>query len=412
MDGGESFGCFDAQATSSDSQQWQWPVHALEHPGFAQWTRRFWPQIRADASALRQDVRQALLATPTYPGTFRGRGIVMAVRQHSAEAALATLKLVRVYGCELAVEVWYLRGELREDVLRQYQVLGATVHMFENHFDAADLQHVCWNAHARLMQLLPLAVIHSQFEEVLFLDANTAPLRNMGELFDDVQYRTAGAMFWPDYFKLSVSNPVWDALDLSAADAWSVDAGAVLFNKRKCWIALHYAVHLHTEPVMKVVLEPDALQLAFRASKTDFYLAPHRATPVGMMDELSGRICGLAALQRDARGSDVFLRLHAHVSHQQRQQLDLTHAMEIKDNSERVRVVPAELPVLQEGGELYPCVTVEDFVKHKSEQASSFRIVERDMGAFVREFHKASQQVHRFVMALPPLGLDPGDTGR
>ena len=65
------------------------------------------------------------------------------------------------------------------------------------------------------------------------------------------------------------------------------------------------------------------------------------------------------------------------------------------------------LHVLREGDAPYPCVALEDHVKHRSETASSFRIAERDMSVLVREFRKASQQAHRFMEALPPLGRDP-----
>jgi hypothetical protein len=45
----------------------------------------------------------------------------------------------------------------------------------------------------------PFALVHSKFEEVLFLDADNFCLRNPEFLFDEPRYQASGCAFWPDF---------------------------------------------------------------------------------------------------------------------------------------------------------------------------------------------------------------------
>jgi len=68
-------------------------------------------------------------------------------------------------------------------------------------------------------QLKAYAVAYSRFEEVLFLDADQAPVRNPELVFAWPSYLETGAVFWPDILDISADNPIWTLvgrLDLRA----------------------------------------------------------------------------------------------------------------------------------------------------------------------------------------------------
>lgn len=46
--------------------------------------------------------------------------------------------------------------------------------------------------------LKPYAVLHSCFDEVLYIDADSFPTRDPSDLFESPAYREHGALFWPD----------------------------------------------------------------------------------------------------------------------------------------------------------------------------------------------------------------------
>ena len=47
-------------------------------------------------------------------------------------------------------------------------------------------------------ELKAFDALHTPFEEVIFLDADSYPCRNPEFLFDQKDYKTRGAIFWPD----------------------------------------------------------------------------------------------------------------------------------------------------------------------------------------------------------------------
>jgi len=44
-------------------------------------------------------------------------------------------------------------------------------------------------------------LIATQFTEVIYLDSDNIPLRDPVELFDSVEYKQSGSVFWPDLNK-------------------------------------------------------------------------------------------------------------------------------------------------------------------------------------------------------------------
>jgi alpha 1,2-mannosyltransferase len=86
------------------------------------------------------------------------------------------------------------------------------------------------------------AVLHSEFEQVLFLDVDSYPCRNPEFLFDDPQMKEHGAMFFPDAPWMKLLPEVWQAMGMEFIDERAIESGQFLIDKKKCWqpLALTY----------------------------------------------------------------------------------------------------------------------------------------------------------------------------
>ena len=94
-------------------------------------------------------------------------------------------------------------------------------------------------------QLKSYAMLHSRFEEVLFLDADQVPVRDPAAAFDFPEYRESGAVFWPDIHDLSAHNPIWAMTGLPAETCPSWESGQMLVDKRRHLAALRVALYLN-----------------------------------------------------------------------------------------------------------------------------------------------------------------------
>jgi len=142
----------------------------------------------------------AIAEAPPYPeGRYSGRGIVTcAGGDKYFPSAWVQINMLRYLGCTLPVELWHLgRQELTEDMAELVKPLGVT---------CVDAHQVRERYPSRILngwEVKPYSIIHSGFEEVLFLDADNVPVVDPGFLFDTPQYREFGAVLWPDYRCLS-----------------------------------------------------------------------------------------------------------------------------------------------------------------------------------------------------------------
>lgn len=202
---------------------------------------RAWPCGWEDWEVTHQAHRRAadrfLAALPAYPeGRFRGRGIVIAGGGPAYFPSLyVTVRAIRHVGCELPIQVWYLgrADELPPDrraILERYGVECVDA-------DAVREQYPC-----RILngwELKVYAVLHAPFEEVLSLDADSYPVRDPSFLFDEPRYRTAGAVFWPDFRD---GPPLdWRPFGVPPTGRVSVESGQFVVDKRASWRPLSLA---------------------------------------------------------------------------------------------------------------------------------------------------------------------------
>ena len=187
--------------------------------------------------------RKALAANPAYSvERFSGRGIVFSA---GGERLFTNLwvnlcLLRRVHRCSLPVEVWHFgEGEMNPSMTALLEPFDVRVVNGESL--ARDLPGDRWRGFA----LKSLAVVHSRFEEVLFLDTDSYPVRDPSFLFEERAYRWTGSCFWPNIWRTDPDSKFWEALDLPFVDEADWESGQMVINKRRCWRALSLVEHLN-----------------------------------------------------------------------------------------------------------------------------------------------------------------------
>ena len=198
---------------------------------------------------LRADLARFREGLPDYPASgYSGRGVVLTgggVRHFGG--ALVVFATLRKQGCHLPGELWVTEAERRE-------IPAPVVEALEGHLGAAvrvipeagpsgtkrDAGKLEKNFQAKVA-----ALVHSSFQEVLFLDSDNIPITNACEMFDEGGYRETGTMFWRDLW------PASPAVDLQAISGTKApldvthESGQILLDKERGWRPLMVAAYFN-----------------------------------------------------------------------------------------------------------------------------------------------------------------------
>jgi hypothetical protein len=196
-----------------------------------------------DSAQMWRQAEEFLGSVPPYPkGRYQGRGVIIAAGSDRCFPGLyVTIRALRHLGCGLPIQVWYLgrkRGipAQRKAVLAPFQVECVDAERVRRHHPARRLGG--W-------ELKVFAILHSPFEEVLFLDAHCYPCRNPEFLFGLEDYRARGAIFWPDV-NATDARLKWPAFGLAnPRRLGTVDSDQFLLHKELSWQPLNLAWFYH-----------------------------------------------------------------------------------------------------------------------------------------------------------------------
>lgn len=237
---------------------------------------------------------QFIRATPGYPGSFAGRGIVIcAGGTRYFTNAWVCINMLRKHGCRLPIQVWHL-GEAEMDEEMKSLLRPLCVECVDGL--AVAKQHPVRRLGG--WQLKPYAILHSPFREVLFLDADNVPVANPEYLFETPQYQETGAIFWPDYGQLEKSGVIWESCGLERPPGPEFESGQIVVDKERCWQALRLALWFNEQS--------DFYYQHLHGDKETFHLAFHRVKKsYGFVDNpirsLVGTMC-----QHDFCGNRLF----------------------------------------------------------------------------------------------------------
>lgn len=224
---------------------------------------------------------EVIESCPPHPrARYAGRGIVICAggaKYFTCGWVCATL--LRHVGCELPIEFWYLGDyEMNDEMAALVAPLGVTC--VDGH--AVREQYPVRRLHG--WELKPYAVLHSSFEEVLFLDADNVPLVDPSFLFDTAPYQEHGALFWPDYGPIPRHNSVWELCGVPYRFEPSFETGQMLIDKRRCWKALLLTMHYneHSDEYYKHTGgDKDTFHMAWRRLEQDYGMTPFAVRDLG-----------------------------------------------------------------------------------------------------------------------------------
>lgn len=214
------------------------------------------------------------LERSAFPGSGRGIVICAGGVQMFTNAWVLVWLLRNVLKCTLGIEVWHLGpGEMSSGMHGMLENLGAKI---------VDASAMLSRYPARIAdgwQLKPYALIMSDFQEVLMLDADNVPTVDPAFLFELPEFAGTGAVFWPDATDISETNPIWKELGLPAKRRISFETGQMLIDKIRHRQALITVLRLNedAEHFYRLVYgDKDTFLAAWLVAGSQYVLIPKR----------------------------------------------------------------------------------------------------------------------------------------
>jgi|GEM_PF-400602 len=225
---------------------------------------------------------------------FRGRGITICTGgvKYFTNAFICA-SMLRKLGCKLPIQFWH-RGTKEMSEEMKALVLPLEVECV----NAETLGQMSTKALGG-WELKPFSILHTRFSEVLALDADNVPVVNPEYLFDAPEYRSTGALFWPDYGRLDAGREIWRICGVEYRDEPEFESGQILVDKSKSWKALNLTMVMneHSEYFYKYI----------HGDKETFHMAWRRLNaPYAMPQKGPSSLTGCAMVQYDFQGRRLF----------------------------------------------------------------------------------------------------------
>lgn len=285
-----------------------------------------------DIAILKEDWQSFASKKKRVPKIFSGKGIVFtAGGMKYTTCAWVSISLLRNVGCTLPIELWYLGNEISEEVVQSFENLNVEFRNF----------HEIGKVDLTGFMLKPLAIIHSRFTEVLFLDADNNCVENPEYLFSLDEYKKYGCIFWPDYFRTSKSNSIWSITDTRAYEMPEQESGQILINKEKCWQELQLCLYFNrlSKYYYRILFgDKDTFKFAWQALKSPFHMVSHAAGSCGFKE--NGHFYGNTIVQHDPAGKILFLHRHyLKWDLTRRDEISWTHVKRFDEGAKRKEVI-------------------------------------------------------------------------
>jgi hypothetical protein len=216
-----------------------------------------------------------LQGVPSYDALqFNGAGIVICGGgEKYLPGAWVSINHLRRLGCTLPIELWHLRAAELPDQVRR-ALAGKDVRCI----NAAHVRQRHPIRYLGGFELKPYSVLHSSFEQILYLDADNLPIVDPTFLFDEVPYCDHGAIFWPDYKRLDSERSIWRICQVPYRDEPEFESGQMLIDKRRCWRALQLTMHLNEAShfyYRHIHGDKETFHMAWRMLDQPYAMVPH-----------------------------------------------------------------------------------------------------------------------------------------
>ncbi|KAE9250248.1 hypothetical protein PF004_g3026 [Phytophthora fragariae] len=237
-------------------------------------------------------------------------GVLMIIYDRVLPSAYATIRMLRMQGCELPVELWYRPDEMSID--------NPIIHKLLSDYNVR--MRPIFDRRAMGFHVKPYAVYYSNFDNVLLLDADNLPAKDPTYLFEEPEFLRTGAIFWPDYwqpsnslFQLLNTSLLWQLTGVDYVDMFEQESGQVLIDRLRSKRALdklmYYSTHQPRllEQLHLIWGDKDLFRLAWLNSSQPFHFIKYPPAVGGLdLRKEKGVFCGLAMIQHDVQGNLVF----------------------------------------------------------------------------------------------------------
>lgn len=247
---------------------------------------------------------------------YNGRGVIYLASGLTLDRAMTSIRLLKLHGCKLPVEVWFIGEELTPSQLNNLSELKVTprdILVEQKKFPRfASYATGSTYGSSRNYHLKGLAVILSRFKEIIYLDSDNYPLRDPTHLLDAPEYLETGALFWPDYWKTPKDSPMWTVLGLKCEDESEQESGQMVVNKEVSWRAMMMAMYfqLHHDFYFSIILgDKDTWRFGWRIADTPYFMIQTPAAVAGRVRQ--HRFCGHSMIQHDLNGEFLFVHTTA-----------------------------------------------------------------------------------------------------
>lgn len=238
------------------------------------------------------------------------RGIVCTAGGGYLPLVVITLRMLARLGSTLPMEVFLEAGEeyeshICEEVL---PVLNARCVILAEILNTAP--------HPRQIgrfQLKIFSIMFSSFEEVLFLDADSLPVRDPITLFRSEPFKTTGMVTWPDFWYMTPSKYYFEISGTSQpsnALRQATESGQLLISKKTHWNTLLIAAYYnywgpeHYYPLLAQggagEGDKETFIPAARVAGEPFYQISEKVVAIGNGDPNTDAMLGNAMIQFDA----------------------------------------------------------------------------------------------------------------
>eukprot|EP00158_Paraphelidium_tribonemae_P008927 Partr_v1_DN28725_c1_g2_i1_m62432 putative Strain CBS138 chromosome C complete sequence len=257
--------------------------------------------------------------------SYIGRGVVMAVGNYHAPMAIANVKYLRALGSRLPIEVVYNgHGDLEERFKSVFLQVDNLRLVNLQEFVVDDIVKVSGWA------IKPFSLFISSFEEALLMDADVVFVQNPDSLFDDVNYRKWGTIFYKDrtlytdprtnpFLKSIIPEPWSQSLQSTrwwqTTSAHEMESGVVIFNKRKRFLALLAVAMINVSQLRDKIYEvshgdKESYWIAAEMAGEPYYWTKYPSGAIGPNyeggDDDPNDICSVQLFHVDEQGQPLW----------------------------------------------------------------------------------------------------------
>ncbi len=233
------------------------------------------------------------------------KGIVLtAGRFDLITNVILLIQELKYHKCTLPIELWYNgEEELPNNVKIYVQSLGVTCCNFLDHIIVK-----------KKFQFKVAACYLSNFDQILFLDADNNVLCDPSYLFDMKEYKQYNAVFWPDYWLLEKNAKCYQYFPSDVVPRWNLfsqESGQLLINRKlysnELWatfLCLEYGFE-SLGPLPFNHGDKDWFHISFNAMKGNYYFIPYPVSSIGNVQH--SKMHSICMGQRDNHGNLIFI---------------------------------------------------------------------------------------------------------